>query len=509
LKPNADLPPDSLKTVIERVHQDPKLPSKSPTKACWQEPPYLKLKDIRSPTVPKEADVVIIGSGITGVSVANTLLSGNNDLQVVVLEARSVTSGATGRNGGHIKETPFHEYGRLAEQHGKDAAQKLIRFRLSHLDALVSFTQQLGEDAVIDSEIRKVETVDAIFDIQWQKIKAMLQHFLNDFPEEAGKWTAYERDDAITVSSLIHFIILSDAQLLTGHLTFKRFGIPTAVGVITGPAGALWPYRLVTRVFESLLSNHEKRFSIETHTAVRSITKEVSRPCHYQVVTGRGTISARHVVHCTNGYVGHLLPKLRGKIFPLRGQMTVQNPGRCFLNNGTQRSWGFIYKRGFDYMTQSGLSNEIFLGGGFANGDNRGLDDIGVSSDEQQSLLALSHLNGLLPTVFGPENWGLDNANQPRVKAMWTGIMGFSADGMPWVGKLPDELTGRHAGHDGSEWIAAAFCGEGMVHCWQSGRAVGEMILGKDITAWFPGLLYPIVERFDRAHAEDYIGMWL
>lgn len=160
-------------------------------------------------------------------------------------------------------------------------------------------------------------------------------------------------------------------------------------------------------------------------------------------------------------------------------------------------------------MTQSGLSNEIFLGGGFANGYNRGLDDIGVSSDEQQSLLALSHMNGLLPTVFGPENWGLDNANQPRVKAMWTGIMGFSADGMPWVGKLPDELTDRHAGLDGSEWIAAAFCGEGMVHCWQSGRAVGEMILGKDITAWFPGLLYLTVERFDRAHAEDYIAMWL
>jgi glycine/D-amino acid oxidase-like deaminating enzyme len=194
--------------VIERLHRDPGLPSKSPTKAFWQEPPHLKLKDIQSPTLPKEADVVIIGSGITGASVANTLLSGNKDLQVVVLEARSVTSGATGRNGGHIKETPFHEYGRLAEQYGKTAAQKLIRFRLSHLDALLSFMQQLGEDAVIDSEIREVETVDAIFDdLQWQKIKAMLVDFLDDFPEEAGKWMAYERCDAVTVSALIHFII--------------------------------------------------------------------------------------------------------------------------------------------------------------------------------------------------------------------------------------------------------------------------------------------------------------
>lgn len=148
---------------------------------------------------------MIIGSGITGVSVANTLLSGSKDLQVAVLEARSVTSGATGRNGGHIKETPYLEYGQLREKYGKDAAQKLLRFRLSHLDAIMSFAQQLGEDAVLDSEIRKVETVDVVFDeMQWQKIKAMLQHFLNDFPEEAGKWKAYERGDVVTVSSSIH-----------------------------------------------------------------------------------------------------------------------------------------------------------------------------------------------------------------------------------------------------------------------------------------------------------------
>jgi glycine/D-amino acid oxidase-like deaminating enzyme len=188
------------------LHQDPGLPSQNPTKAFWQEPPNLNLENVQSPTLPKELDVVVIGSGITGASVANTLLSGSKDLRIVILEARTVTSGATGRNGGHIKETPFHEYSQLAEQYGKDAAQKLIRFRLSHLDALVSFTQKLGEDAVHDSEIRKVETVDAIFDeAQWQKTKVILQQFLDDFPEEAGKWRAHEREDAVTVSSSLKF----------------------------------------------------------------------------------------------------------------------------------------------------------------------------------------------------------------------------------------------------------------------------------------------------------------
>ena len=46
----------------------------------------------------EEADVVIIGSGITGTSVAYNALSRESALNVVMLEAREVCSGATGRS---------------------------------------------------------------------------------------------------------------------------------------------------------------------------------------------------------------------------------------------------------------------------------------------------------------------------------------------------------------------------------------------------------------------------
>jgi hypothetical protein len=32
------------------------------------------------------------------------------------------------------------------------------------------------------------------------------------------------------------------------------------------------------------------------------------------------------MVHCTNGYSGHLLPRLRGLVHPFKGTMTVQDP---------------------------------------------------------------------------------------------------------------------------------------------------------------------------------------
>jgi hypothetical protein len=53
-----------------------------------------------SEDLPPECDVLIIGAGLSGVSTAYHLLDGNRTPpSVVILEAREVCSGATGRNG--------------------------------------------------------------------------------------------------------------------------------------------------------------------------------------------------------------------------------------------------------------------------------------------------------------------------------------------------------------------------------------------------------------------------
>jgi ribulose 1,5-bisphosphate synthetase/thiazole synthase len=74
-------------------------PTQNPSSSYWQTKPH-RLATYRS-QFPAAADVVIIGSGITGVSIARTLLEEASNLKVVLVDTRALCNGATGRNGGH------------------------------------------------------------------------------------------------------------------------------------------------------------------------------------------------------------------------------------------------------------------------------------------------------------------------------------------------------------------------------------------------------------------------
>lgn len=76
-----------------------------PTQSYWTTPPSeISRHNSESTKLPEYADIVIIGSGISGASFARTILDWESEhagkvepLQVVMLEARDTCSGATGR----------------------------------------------------------------------------------------------------------------------------------------------------------------------------------------------------------------------------------------------------------------------------------------------------------------------------------------------------------------------------------------------------------------------------
>ncbi|RJE27492.1 FAD dependent oxidoreductase [Aspergillus sclerotialis] len=498
-----------IKALQNRINS-PCPPVSNPTVSYWQsEAPYPDLVDIQSETLADEADIVIIGSGIAGCSVAYTLLNTassspnarqqeNHPPRIVLLEARTLCSGATGRNGGQIKCTPHTEYSGYKRRFGKESAKKLVDFQKRHLGIITNVAEAVEDGGL--SEVREVETVDVFTDEDaWKKAVACVDEARKD----------------------VHEFVEGKYKIEPSH----------CYGIIAYRAGAVWPYRLVTGIYKSLLDKYSSQFSIETNTRVTEIRNDPkSQTKPFLVATARGTIRASHVIHCTDGFASTLIPGLRGKLFPVRGHMTAQNAGTQVPDTKGRRSWSVVGKRGFDYITQRPspsheLPGELLVGGGVVQSPGHGIDEFGIWREDGISYTVRSYLGGLMPTIFGSENWGEDTRGY-RVQQTWTGCMGFTCDLLPYVGRLDQKLTGRklprRSRRGAGEWICAGFQGEGMVLAWLSGIAIGLMVNGVEdeeveaqpgipggkVKDWLPSELRCSKERVERATVTE-LGLLL
>ena len=215
--------------------------------------------------------------------------------------------------------------------------------------------------------------------------------------------------------------------------------------------------------------------------------------------------------------------------------MTAQRPGSGLptATTGSRRTHVFCHTPpGCDYLTQlpknegDNGDGELLFGGGNVLGGRRVLSEVGVADDSGYNLDIASHVQGALPEYFGRGNWGAESVEDPpeegvggatwdagRVKALWTGIFGFSADLQPWVGRVPSGISCRTAPpalltrvSDNAtvsdrtrvalplappgEWVSAGYSGEGMVHAWLCAHALALMVLGLEkeegVHTWFP-----------------------
>lgn len=87
-------------------------------------------------------DVCIIGAGIGGISTAYELVT--RGIDVVMIEAREVLSGETGRTSGHLSNALDDGYVEIAKKHGDDGAKMAAQSHTWAIDRVGEISKKLG-----------------------------------------------------------------------------------------------------------------------------------------------------------------------------------------------------------------------------------------------------------------------------------------------------------------------------------------------------------------------------
>ena len=212
------------------------------------------------------------------------------------------------------------------------------------------------------------------------------------------------------------------------------------------------PYELVQAVFKEsgaeLVANNEL-YHIEQDNA------EV-----VTVYTRQYTFKARQVLLCTNAYSVHIDPYFVGKVTPTRGQCLATAPlgNTPLLGNAACHS-----DHGYFYFRDT-FDGRLMIGGGRKT--NKLLE--GSTTDDRTTEPVQRTLEAFLRKHF-------PDVDAP-IERRWAGIMGFSVDGLPLVGRLPDKpRVGFAVGFTGHGLALGVGTAERAVDMLLTGASVGAV----------------------------------
>lgn len=275
------------------------------------------------PPLPAEADYVIIGGGMTGVSTAYFLAK--LGLSSVVVEGRTLAGGATGRNGGVLSgSSVFHKAniemlkGIMAEQ-GIDCEYRLggylrVAFEGSadaadYAAAELGPAQELWDAARCATEL-KTEQVDGLKIACASAVRTMHQ------PLTPPAGTQCSDSDLSAPFS---------RSRSTGPCVGPSWRWLVAGGIFNEDSGHFWPAKCI----HAIAKGAGDKVTFCLHTAALGLTA-AGPDSGVMVETDRGLIKAKRVAVCTNGWAPRLLPELAEVLYPVRNGVIMTAPVKAW-----------------------------------------------------------------------------------------------------------------------------------------------------------------------------------
>ncbi|KAJ7210576.1 FAD dependent oxidoreductase-domain-containing protein [Mycena haematopus] len=469
---------------IPFVNKPADLPHLNPTHSFWLQPGANPLAEEGSTgALTDEAEVCIIGSGITGVSAAYHLANavksgtfpvphGKTKVRAVILEAREFCSGATGRNGGNLTPFEFFNF-------------RKIQTLFGHEDALRFYAVEDYSVAEMARIAREAGWADDVDLVEGGHMTVMLTE------ARVSEFRA-DHSSAIAAGRSVNASWLNREEMNATFGTYNR-------GVRT-PGFNLWPLKFVTQLFkQSRRITPELDLRLHTRTPVTSISplNNSASPSarRWELTTHHGSVHCSSVLHATNGYASHLLPHMAGPagIVPVRDQV-IAIRAAAPLEALSTTSWvgneGYWFPRP---LVNSELTPLVILGG--VRTAAGAPFEVDTTDDSVLNPNVGAALRNFLPEMFP----GL-YAPGREPEAEWTGIMGFTALDIPFVGpvlgshspgtkpKIKTKGDLRLAG----QFISAGYAGHGMPRAFGCAEVIVQMIADEFtrrewvVPAWFP-----------------------
>jgi glycine/D-amino acid oxidase-like deaminating enzyme len=370
-----------------------------------------------------DADVAIVGGGLTGLWTAWYLLRRDPGLRVVVLEKEIAGFGASGRNGGWCSALFPRSTASLVRAHGRDGALALRRAMVATVDEVGRAASEAG----VDADYLKGGTV------AYARSPLQLAAARADVDEAAGYGVdAFE---------------LWGADRDSAH----PLGAVGALGATFDPACArVHPAKLVRGMAAA----------VERAGATIAEQTEVLEWAPGRVTTSRGTVTADRIVLATEGY-GATLRQTHRRILPLYSLMIATEPlSDSFWDEiGVSHGQTFTDFRHLLIYGQRTADNRFAFGGRGA----RYHWGSAIRPENDRSRRVFDHLHRALRELF-------PTIGDAAITHRWGGPLGVPRD---WHASVAYDPSTRIAS-------AGGYVGDGLSTTNLAGRTLADLLTGAD-----------------------------
>ncbi len=385
------------------------------------------------PTLAGElhADVCIVGGGFSGLNTAIELAQ--KGFSVVLLEARRIAWGASGRNGGQLIRGIGHDLERFKPLLGADGVHQL---KLMGLEA-------------VEIVRRRIEQFAIDCDLTWGYCD------LANKPSQFGALA----DELLELQNLgyRHQLRLVQPDEMHRVVGSQRY----VGGLIDMGSGHLHPLNLA-------LGEAAAAQSLGVQLFENSPVTRIDYGSQVQVHTGAGRVRAAHLVLACNAYLGQLNPLLGGKVLPAGSYIIATEP----LSEDQARSlipqnMALCDQRvALDYYRLSADRRLLF--GGACHYSGRDPADIA------------GYMRPKMLKVF-------PQLKDVKIDYQWGGMIGIGANRLPQIGRLADQAN---------VYYAQAYSGHGLNATHLAGTLLAEAIAGQagggfELFARVPHLTFP------------------